>query len=133
MIEYFKVDAPINFPAMCICGSQKGPLVDTAIEKRDYGHIYLCRMCVTRSARALGMVKGDEMVRLQNAADELDQATKEIESRDALLKTMTETAADRDRRIAAQDEYIDTLRAKEAERRHLAELIASNARELTAA
>ena len=58
MREYERIETPTDFPAMCLCGSQKAPLVDTHLVKDAYGHVYLCRLCITRSARALGIDQG---------------------------------------------------------------------------
>src|SRR5580765_4255381 len=89
MREFMKIQTPTDFPAMCVCGSQKAPLVDTNLIKDAYGHIYLCRLCVTRSARALGLVKGAEHERLQLAADELIQAEREVAERQAMIERTT--------------------------------------------
>lgn len=141
MFEFQKVDTPALYPQMCvICDSSKGPQVDTMIEKggvvagtSGFGRVYLCRLCITRAARELGLVKGDEMERLQNAADGLDQAQKEIESRQGAIEQMSERAADRDRTIAAQRQVIETLQAEAASRKHLAEQILTGARDLVEA
>src|SRR5215831_20063489 len=94
---------------MCVCGSQKGPIVDTYMDKPGYGRVYLCRLCTTRSARALGLVKGEEMERLQKAADELAQAEKEVTDRQALIEQLTRSLAERDQKIQGQQAYIETL------------------------
>ena len=78
MREYERIETPTDFPAMCICGSQKAPLVDTHLVKDAYGHVYICLQCTKRLARALGIAKGAEMDRLEHAAEELVQAEREI-------------------------------------------------------
>jgi hypothetical protein len=119
-----------QFPQMCVCGSQKPPVVDTYLDKPHYGRVYLCRMCTTRAARALGLVKGDEHTRLGNIQDLLAQAESEIGERDRLIEKMTKTGAERDQTIANQRGYIDTLQAEISQMRHLASLVATNAREM---
>lgn len=107
-----------DWPQMCVCGAQKGPMVATGIPYRaghgveDLGHIYLCRSCVTRAGRALGLVKGDELDRLQNAADELDQAQREIEARQATIDQASRTLAENEEKIRAQRTYIESLQGE---------------------
>ena len=119
-----------QFPSMCLCGSQKGPIVDTYMDKPGYGRVYLCRLCGTRVARAFGLVKGDEMTRLQNAADELAQAEKEVSDRQKLIEKLTKSLADKDQKIQGQTSYIETLTADVTQMRHLAGLVASTAKEM---
>lgn len=69
MIEFILVDHPTVLPMACvICGSAKGPIADTHVEKWG-DHLYLCRLCTTRAARLYGLVKGERMEQLL-AADE---------------------------------------------------------------
>jgi len=119
-----------QFPSMCLCGSQKGPIVDTYMDKPGYGRVYLCRLCGTRVARAFGLVKGDEMTRLQKAADELAQAEKEVSDRQRLIEKLTKSLADKDQKIQGQTSYIETLTADVTQMRHLAGLVASTAKEM---
>ena len=119
-----------QFPSMCLCGSQKGPIVDTYMDKPGYGRIYLCRLCVTRAARAFGLIKGAEHERLEKAADELAQAELEIAERQALLEKLTKSLAERDQKITGQQAYIETLTSDVTQMRHLAGLVASTAREM---
>jgi hypothetical protein len=82
MIEFIVVDHPTVYPNACfVCGAGKGPMVDTHVEKPVAGgdqHLYLCRLCVTRAARVLGLVKGEKM-------DELLQASVALEAKQAKL------------------------------------------------
>ena len=121
-----------QFPGMCLCGSQKGPIVDTYMDKPGYGRVYLCRLCTTRAARAFGLVKGEEMTRLEKAADELAQAEKEVADRQALIEKLTKSLADRDQKIQGQTSYIETLTSDVTQMRHLAGLVASTAKEMVA-
>ena len=119
-----------QFPSMCLCGSQKGPIVDTYMDKPGYGRVYLCRLCATRAARAFGLVKGDEHERLLKAADELAQAEREISERQKLLDKLTRSLAEREQKIAGQLAYIETLTSDVTQMRHLAGLVASTAKEM---
>ena len=108
-----------QFPSLCICGSQKGPMVDTFLDKPGYGRIYLCRVCTGRAARALGLVKGEEMERLTHAAEQLAQAETEIADRQSLLEKLTKSLAERDQKIQGQQAYIETLTADVTQQKHL--------------
>jgi len=119
-----------QFPSMCLCGSQKGPIVDTYMDKPGYGRVYLCRLCVTRAARAFGLVKGSEHERLLKAADELAQAEREISERQKLVDKLTRSLAEREQKIAGQLAYIETLTSDVTQMRHLAGLVASTAKEM---
>ena len=119
-----------QFPSMCLCGSQKPPVVDTFMDKPGYGRVYLCRLCTTRAARALGLVKGDEHTRLGNIQDLLAKAETDVSERDLLIQKMTKTGAERDLTIGSLRSYIDTLQAEISQMRHLASLVATNAREM---
>jgi hypothetical protein len=119
-----------QFPSMCLCGSQSPPVVDTFMDKPGYGRVYLCRLCTTRAARALGLVKGDEHTRLGNIQDLLAHAEGEIGERDRLIEKMTKTGAERDLTIGSLRSYIETLQAEISQMRHLASLVATNAREM---
>lgn len=78
MIEFMVVDHPAVHPNCCvICGSGKGPIVDTHVEKWG-DHLYLCRLCVTRAARVYGLVKGPKMDELLAAADSLDEKDRQL-------------------------------------------------------
>jgi septal ring factor EnvC (AmiA/AmiB activator) len=113
-------------------------LVATGITYRSSGgpgvegaaHVYLCRLCVTRAARCLGMIKGAENERLEGAADALAEAEREIAERQALIEQLTGSLAEKDRKITVTQGYLEELQAEKAQQRHLAEVIVSNAREL---
>ena len=119
-----------QFPSMCLCGSQKGPIVDTYMDLPGYGRVYLCRLCTSRAARAFGFVKGDEHTRLENVADELAQAEKEVTDRQKLIEKLTKSLAEKDQKIQGQQSYIETLTSDVTQMRHLAGLVASTAREM---
>jgi hypothetical protein len=119
-----------QFPSMCLCGSQRGPIVDTFMDKPGYGRVYLCRLCTSRAARALGLIKGDEHTRLFNVADELEQAGKEISDRQKLIEKLTKSLAEKEQKISGQQSYIETLTSDVTQMRHLAGLVASTAKEM---
>ena len=125
--EYTKLESgdPLflrDFPHACFCGSQKGPIVATAHAYRAgeganaVGHVYVCRTCGTRIARAFGIVKGVEMDRLQNAADELAAAAAEVETRQRQVDELTRTNGEREAKIGALRAEIER---RDAEITHL--------------
>lgn len=137
-MPYLKLEAGdpaylVDFPQQCICGSQKGPMVTTGINPPNYGHIYLCRLCVTQAARALGMVKGDEMIRLQSAADELAQATREIGERQELIDRYVKSMGENETKLAQQAGYIESLRGEISTFKSQASQVLATAREMAAA
>lgn len=137
MLEYMKLEPGQEgylgeFPSMCICGSQKGPMADTGLEKNMYGHVYVCRSCVTRMARVLGLVKGDEMTRLQGAADELAVAAEEVATRQEIIDRMTRAAGENEAKINTQREFIEQLQGELNLRKAQANQIAAQAREMAA-
>ena len=133
MREYERIETPTDFPAMCVCGSQKAPLVDTHLVKDAYGHIYLCRMCVTRAARALGVIKGAEHERLEHAADELAQAAREIETRQAQVDELTRTNGEREAKIVQLRAEVERRDAELLTFRAFANETAARAKDVVAA
>ena len=121
-----------QFPGQCLCGSQKGTIVDTYLDLPGYGRVYLCRLCTSRAARALGLIKGDEHTRLANVAEELEQAAKEISDRQRLIERLTKSNADKEQKITGQQAYIETLSNDITQMRHLAGLVATSAKEMVA-
>ena len=109
MREYERIETPTDFPAMCVCGSQKPPLVDTHLVKEAYGHIYVCLQCTKRLARALGIAKGAEMDRLERAADELVQAEREIAERQGMIDRTASALGQAEGKIVTLQAYIETL------------------------
>lgn len=124
----------VDYPQMCICGSQKGPMVATGRPPLGVptGQVYLCRLCVTQSARALGMVKGDEHTRLQNAADELALAEREIATRQEIIDQKTATAGDQTALIRQLQSEVERLRGQERLRMQQANQILASAQEMAA-
>lgn len=138
MRDFMRVDAPVDYPSMCICGSQKGPLVATGFTYRtggsiggeNAGHVYLCRLCVTRAARTMGLIKGPENERLENAADELDAAEKLNAEKDEVIRGLTEKLAARDQKVKVQDEFIEQLQGEKTQWRHIRDLAQSTLAEV---
>lgn len=143
MPEFTKLDPGdigylVDWPQKCICGSQKGPMIATGITYRvapgigaeTAGHIYLCRLCVTRAARGFGMVKGDEYERLQNAADELAEASRQVADRDAIIAKQNATNAEQAAKIRTQQEYIESLQGEKRLMVTLAGQLQTTAKEL---
>lgn len=85
------VDTPSQWPSCCItCGSQRGPLADTGVE-RNGERIYACKRCVMTFARVFGFVKGEKMEELSRAVDELAARDRQIAAHeDALVKLRTQ-------------------------------------------
>jgi hypothetical protein len=96
------VDAPIHWPCMCVlCGSQKGPIADTAVE-RNGERMYVCKRCVMTLARTFGFVKGEKLEELSRAVDELAARDQQIQAHadriDALSGQLAEARRRRARR-----------------------------------
>lgn len=129
-----------DYPQQCICGSQKGPMVATGLTYRvaqgvgaeAAGQVYLCRMCTTRAARALGLVEGDEHERLQNAADELATAEQEIATRQEIIDQQTVTLGLNETKITQQAGYIENLNGELRLIRAQAAQVSATAREMAA-
>jgi hypothetical protein len=127
--EYTLVDTPTIFPQACICGSQKGPLVDTFITTAGL-RLYVCSLCATRIGRALGLLKGERHTQLLKAGDLLTEAAKGIEERDKQIETQMAELAARARKIEALEELLNQARDSERTKRHLLESINESSRQL---
>lgn len=55
MSDWRLYDGPLMQPGMCVCGSQRLPMVDTTIDKPS-GRVYLCPTCVSQAAVLHGYV-----------------------------------------------------------------------------
>ena len=67
------VPQPFVFPMACLCGNQKGPILDTMMEKAGL-RIYVCRSCAKDIARSFGFADGAELDKLMDARQLLDNA-----------------------------------------------------------
>lgn len=79
-IQPFKVDVALFWPQACICGAQKGPLLDTGIELAGTGRVYLCSLCAKLVAVTMAYGDGEELDRVHEAAQELTQTRTELEA-----------------------------------------------------
>lgn len=138
MLEFIVIPHAAFVPQMCVaCGGQNGPHTDTHRELHGYGRVYICRMCVTRAARAHGMVKGKRMNELEDAARLLDAArAAQSEQHQALVETQELLAAERRKNeaLAEDNEFlanrVETLRARvKAEAESALELLGATADE----
>lgn len=132
MIEFIVVDHPAVYPNACfLCGSGKGPMVDTHVEKPLAGgdqHVYVCRLCVTRAARVFGLVKGEKMDELLAASERLEEKDRELE---ALLTEanglrqaaagLRATAAEQKAQLQHQAGVLQNVRHQAAELERLAQ------------
>ena len=114
MREYQKVDKPHLFPMRCLCGSQKGSMVDTFVDTDviPIGRLYICKMCAWRMAVALGMVKGDEYEKLAENSDFMDHLQKEIRDRNEHIKGLEAQKTVMQNLIDAQAAEIEQLQGK---------------------
>lgn len=120
MLEFIVTPHAQFIPHMCVaCGGSEGAMTDTHRELVRYGRVYLCRMCVTRAARAHGLVKGKRQDELMQAAKLLDQARDEITQRDARHDTLVAELDEERRRVAqlTEDVEYNAGRVKQLEER----------------
>lgn len=129
MIEYQIVETAVMFPQTCFCGSSKGPLIDTNV-MRGQERIYLCKLCVKRSARPFGFMPGKRMDELENASLELEQKDKELAEAHRRNEKQTAANADLSRRLDEQATLLEHYRGLNEQYKHLAGIVAENAREL---
>lgn len=130
MIEFVVVDYPAIKPQRCVaCNSSTGPLVDTLAEQWG-DRIYLCKLCVKRSAKLLGFVRGDK-------ADQLDNAMEVVAAKDSELDILTAEVRDlrgklghEQKKVQAQATLLEDAQNRERTRAHLAAEIAGIASQL---
>jgi hypothetical protein len=128
--EFAYVQHPAVYPQCCvICQGSNGPLVDT-FGQNALGRIYICGLCVKRSARALGLIEGDRMEQLLNHGALLDQAAKELTEREELVNRQATDLAAQTRKIEALEELLQQERDRAATHKHLAEMIQEHSRQL---
>lgn len=123
MYEFQLVPHPQIFPSACVCGSQHGPILDTHIERPGYGRVYLCKLCAFRVALRYGFAKGDEMNKLMDARAGLEQAEKEIETRNQRLRSMETELHQRDGRIRELEAELQRERGESELLRHRVEQV----------
>jgi hypothetical protein len=127
--EYMLVESPVVFPQACVCGSQKGPLVDTFITTGG-NRIYICTACVKRCAKQLGLVKGPRMEELLNAGELLDAATKEIGDREKIMQSQAAENASIRRKNEALEELLSQERDRQRTQQALVQMIHENSSQL---
>lgn len=129
-IEFQLVPAPTQAPQCCmICKSQKGPLTDTFIET-PLGRVYVCELCVSRLARAAGLIEGDRFNQLVQASATLAQAEREISQRETQIERMQQKLKDKGARIAELERDVEHKRGEIATLQHIADGIAAAAGQL---
>lgn len=111
MLEYQLVDSPAVFPSACVCGSAKGPMVDTFLEMGGM-RVYLCRSCVRRSAILYGLAKGEKMDELIAASEGLERAQLEIDARNEKLAKQGEKIAELSRQMNAMRDDLETAQGE---------------------
>lgn len=127
------VDAPIHWPCMCVlCGSQKGPIADTAVE-RNGERMYVCKRCVMTLARTFGFVKGEKLEELSRAVDELAARDQQIQAHADRIDALSGQLAEARRRGEALSTLLEQAKAKEQTAAHIADMLGENIRQLSGA
>jgi len=106
------VDAPTLWPTKCgLCPSQKGPMLDTAVEypsPGNVGRIYVCRTCAKQISTIYGFAKGKEMERLEHAAENLEALEKEVSYRDTMINDLIKQVEEQRKTLTAQEAVIES-------------------------
>jgi hypothetical protein len=129
--EFIVVDHPFIHPQACVvCTSQKGPTVDTGVER--WGErLYVCRTCATRVARAYGFVKGPKLDELMAAADGLLEKEREVASLNGQLSEARLEAGGHRATIRQQKDKLDEQGGRLQTMAHIATELERQTRELT--
>jgi len=77
MLDFILLDHPLIFPFACVCGNQRGPILDTHYEIAG-SRIYLCQRCVKSGARILGFSSGERLDELEAASESVLEKEREI-------------------------------------------------------
>lgn len=123
------VESPSVFPQACICGSAKGPLVDTFISTAGQ-RVYICALCVKRCAKQLGLVKGERMEELLKAGELLDEATKTAAAREQVIEQQLQVNAHLRRTNEALEVLLQKERDAKLTQRHLIDTMNETSRAL---
>lgn len=129
MIEYQIVETASIFPQTCLCGSSKGPFVDTMIEIQGRRQ-YICRLCVKRSARPFGWMPGAKMDELENISDVLIAKEQELSEAHKRNEKQTEANARLNTQIEEQKALVEHYRGLFEQQKLVGGIILENAREL---
>jgi hypothetical protein len=118
------VEAPLVFPSACIgCGSQKGPIFDSRKEIPGGGRVYVCKNCFRVMAKAWGVVKGERMEQLLDAAAGLEQAETEKRLKDEVIERLRKEKSGLKRALGQTETERDEARAELATERSKLERI----------
>lgn len=130
MIEYMVVDTAASYPQACLCGSSKGPFVDTNIMIDAQRRWYICKLCVKRAARPFAFMPGTEVDRLENVSEVITAKEKEIAQSQKRIEKQTASNAELSRRLEEQKALSDHYQGLCEQYRHMAGILAENAREM---
>lgn len=129
-IEFQYVPVPTQAPQCCIiCKSQKGPIADTFVET-PLGHLYVCELCVSRLARAAGLIEGDRHNQLIEASQSLAQAEREIANRETQIEGMNNKIKARNARIVELEAKLEVEHNETLRLQHIAGEMQRNALQL---
>ena len=123
------VSHPQIFPSQCLCGSQKGPILDTFIEKHG-DRIYICRLCAQAIARKYGFADGAELDKLMGARELLDQAEREAAEKDRLMLNYQGSIHQLEAKLKEAEEERDHALGEVKQYRHIARAIERQSHEL---
>lgn len=129
MREYQLVDRATVMPQACICGSIKGPFVDTFYERWGE-HIYLCVACLKRAAVAAGLGDGAKMDELSHAHDTLAAKDAELDAARAAVEELRATVGAHQRKTLTLQTQLEEALERERLRARIADEIAGAASQL---
>ena len=132
MIEYMLVETATIFPMTCVCGSAKGPLVDTMIEN-PVGRVYLCKLCARRAARLYGFAPGKRLDELADAETTLQAKEDEIAKLVAAIEELRLQNGSERRTVKDLQARLSSVQDVQQTSRHLAAAIEQQAHELVEA
>src|SRR5262245_18468650 len=101
MMDFEVVPSAIKRPWHCVCGSQKGPLIDTFYQTND-DIIYICKQCARRAARKFGFAPGERY-------DELMNALELMEAKEAVITRLQEEVVERQLALNKETSRADVL------------------------
>ena len=102
MLDFILLDHPLIFPFACVCGNQRGPILDTHYEIAG-SRIYLCQRCVKSGARILGFSSGERL-------DELEAASESVVEKDRENAGLLEQLGEYVLQVQARDGHIRDLK-----------------------
>ena len=102
MLDFILLDHPLIFPFACVCGNQRGPILDTHYEIAG-SRIYLCQRCVKSGARILGFSSGERL-------DELEAASESVLEKERENAGLLEQLGEYVLQVQARDGHIRDLK-----------------------